>query len=226
MADTAVRRRDAYRTLENVASKEEIHQIDEIVKQPVVRVGKEEVSSGVLSEAIRDMLYTPESAGRLRAVVASASRGDYSGFSTILGEMRQEWQSALAIGVFLSTTCSEDIPFLKGQAARKIGSRTLAAFRRRQQTRACKEWPHAKIDAEFHKPFHTDVPTLIFSGTVDPATPPTWGEKTLQLLSNGRHYVLAKGHPMGKKAACIEKTMEPLLTTGSLKTVVNRCAPH
>lgn len=90
--------RDAYRTLENVASKEEIHQIDEILKQPIVRVGKEEVSSGVLSEAIRDMLYTPESARRLRTVVANASRGDYSDLAPYSVRCakngRALWQSA------------------------------------------------------------------------------------------------------------------------------------
>jgi pimeloyl-ACP methyl ester carboxylesterase len=170
------------------------------------------------------MLYTPDSARQLPNAINRELSGDSSGFARAPAEIRQTWQRALAIGVFFSVTCSEDIPFVNEPERSAISSRTLGEFRRREQMKVCQDWPRAKITKNFGKPFRTAVPTLLFSGALDPVTPPSAGEEALKFPSKGRHFVLPEnGHPMGERAACIAETMEALLETRSVQDVANHC---
>jgi hypothetical protein len=99
-----------------------------LLKRDTIRIGDVEVSSGVLSEAIRMMLYTPQLASQLPSAIDKAASGDLSGFNKLPAEIRETWQKALAIGVFLSVTCSEDIPFLNESAEAPITSQTLGGI--------------------------------------------------------------------------------------------------
>lgn len=216
--------RDAYNTLLKVTSPGQRQQLDELLKRGTIRIGKVQLSPGVFSEAVRTMLYTPDSARQLPNAINRTLSGDSSGFARAPAEIRQTWQRALAIGVFFSVTCSEDIPFVNEPERPAISSRTLGEFRRREQMEACQDWPRAKITENFGKPFRTAVPTLLFSGALDPVTPPNAGDEALKFLSKGRHFVLPEnGHPMGERAACIAETMEAFLETRSVQDVANHC---
>lgn len=219
--------RTAYNTLLKVTSRNQRHQLNALLKRNAIRIGDVELSSGVFSEAIRTMLYTPQRARQLPGAIDKASSGDLSGFNKLPTEIRETWQKALAIGVFLSVTCSEDIPYLNQSANPAVNSQALGEFRRNEQIEACKEWPPAKITERFRRPFRTNVPALLLSGALDPVTPPALGEEGLKFLPNGRHFVLPEnGHPMGDRAACIASMMEPLLDSRSLDAVINRCVPR
>jgi pimeloyl-ACP methyl ester carboxylesterase len=216
--------RDALNVLRSEASDTQRRQLDALLKRNQIAIGGMEVSAGVLAEAIRTMLYTPELAQQVPKAVANGLTGDTSGFDKVLGEMRQTWQKGLAIGQFLSVTCSEDISSLNRHADLPINSTILGEFRRSEQMEACKEWPRAQIDIEFGRSFRTRVPTLLFSGALDPVTPPASGQAALKYLLNGRHFVLQNnGHPMGNRASCISEMMASLLDTRSPQLVANRC---
>src|SRR5207249_12251100 len=64
-----------------------------------------------------------------------------------------------------------------------------------QQTRACGMWPRGEIPSDFLEPVRSNAPVLIFSGNMDPVTPPKYGEQVARHLPNSRHVVIPQaGH--------------------------------
>ena len=55
---------------------------------------------------------------------------------------------------------------------------------------ACGIWPRGEIPADFLEAVHCDAPVLIFSGNMDPVTPPKFGEQVARHLPNSRHVVI------------------------------------
>jgi hypothetical protein len=69
-------------------------------------------------------------------------------------------------------------------------------------------WPRSAIPAGYREPVRSSVPALIFSGNLDPVTPPERGEEVAHYLPNSRHIVVAEaGHGLEglTNAGCLDK---------------------
>jgi pimeloyl-ACP methyl ester carboxylesterase len=61
--------------------------------------------------------------------------------------------------------------------------------------KACEVWPRGEVPRDFYDPVRSDVPALILSGGLDPATPPRHAQQVAQTLSRARHFVAPRvGH--------------------------------
>src|SRR5262249_19218889 len=92
-------------------------------------------------------------------------------------------------GMRLAVLCSEDADLLtprEEDAHTLLGTRTVDALRE-----ACSIWPRGARPADFPQPLKTDLPVLLFSGQLDPVTPPRYGEQVAKNLPNSRHLVLS-----------------------------------
>jgi pimeloyl-ACP methyl ester carboxylesterase len=91
-----------------------------------------------------------------------------------------------------SVTCAEDVPRIKeGDAARALGGLPVRELAQRLLA-VCGVWPRGTASADLASPLHSDVPTLLVSGGMDPVTPPAYGATVAQGLPNSRH-VIAPG---------------------------------
>ena len=54
-------------------------------------------------------------------------------------------------------------------------------------------WPRGEIPADFLEPVRSNAPVLIFSGNLDPVTPPSDGEDVARYLPNSRHIIIPEG---------------------------------
>ncbi|MEM7354782.1 MAG: alpha/beta hydrolase, partial [Acidobacteriota bacterium] len=182
-------------------------------------------------QALRLLLYSPETAALIPVLVDRAAAGHVSRLAAQWMMVAESLGSSINTPMSLSVNCAEDAAFYDPAA---LDAAATAGFLRddvpRHLQRACRVWPHKEVPAEEKLPLTSDLPTLILSGENDPVTPPYLGEQLLATMSNARHLVvpgmghgvlergcmpklvtefLAEPDPAGLDATCIEK-VEPL----------------
>jgi pimeloyl-ACP methyl ester carboxylesterase len=94
----------------------------------------------------------------------------------------------LAMGMHFSVVCAEDAPRLADTS-----DTPGADFRNDYATlyrRVCAQWPRGTVPADFYKISANPTPTLLFSGGIDPATPPRHGARVAAALGPAAQHVI------------------------------------
>lgn len=190
---------------------------------------KQEVrpSWGLMAEGIRYALYGPDSA-ELPRRLRDAARGDLAPLVQAAIERRLDLSIGSPgrlyyLGMNLSVTCAEDLPFITEEMIRKETAGTyLGEYRVRQQKAACEAWPRGKVPADIHEPVRSDVPVLLMSGERDPATPPEMAESASRFMKNRLLVVIPRGSH-GGGGECMDKLTHGLLDRGSVQGLDPSC---
>ena len=190
-----------------------------------------EIQRGVFAEKIRTWMYGRDKAARIPMIVHHAAGGDFAPFlQQAIGPSIPDF---VADGMYLSVTCAEDVPFINQEEAAKLNAdNPFGNYRVFQQTRACGMWPRGKIPVDFLEPVSSNAPVLIFSGNMDPVTPPKYGEEVARHLPNSRHIIIPEAaHSVDglKDPGCIDRIAIEFLDKGDAKNLdvscVERMAP-
>ncbi len=192
---------------------------------------KLEIQDGVFAEKIRTWMYGREQASRIPLIIHHAAQGDWAPF--LREAISPSIPDFIADGMYLSVTCAEDVPFIdQEEAARMNAANPFGNYRVFQQTRACGMWPRAKIPDNFRDPVSSNVPVLIFSGNMDPVTPPQRGEEIAKNLPNSRHVIIPQaGHGVDglTDPGCVYRLIMEFMEKGDAKSLdvscVERMAP-
>ena len=148
-------------------------------------------------------------------MIHRAYLGDWSPISEgILSDARDN--SDLSFGLFLSITCSEDIPFIReNEVAGETEGTFLGDYRVRQQQAACRQWPKASLPDGYREPVRSSVPTVFASGDTDGGTPLWFTEHAAKGFSHRLEVVLrGQGHTEWNE--CIAKIYEKVVKSGSV----------
>ena len=181
------------------------------------------VSENVFLSGIFRPLYVPELASLLPYGVAAAAGGDFNPLLAQNLEFADDISENLSLGMHLSVICAEDVPRITGEdlAATKgsfFGRALIDDF-----LRACSIWPRGKVPGDFYDPVSADVPVLIFSGGIDPATPPRHGEEVARSLPNAKHVVAPHlGHGVSLHG-CGPRLIETFIRKASAAEVDGKC---
>ena len=93
-------------------------------------------------------------------------------------------------GVYFSTECPEDVYFQNYRVVRNQTQslpeplETLANDTALQMFTVCRAWQSQRADRVESEPVTSDIPTLVLAGSFDPITPPSWGQRAAETLSN------------------------------------------
>ncbi len=200
-----------------------------------------EIKRDIFTERIRTWLYGRDKARRIPYIIHQAAQGDFVPFlKEAIGPSIPDF---IADGMYLSVTCAEDVPFIdQAEAFRMNEGNPFGHYRVFQQTRACSLWSRAKVPDGYLDPVSSNIPVLIFSGQMDPVTPPQRGEEVARTLPNSRHILVAqaahgmeglsnqdcvdglilefmdKADPKALDATCVEKMVPPPFTVKSTAT--------
>lgn len=140
----------------------------------------------------------------------------------ILAQAR-ELDSAYALGLWLSITCSEDVAFLREE---DIGPATvgtyLGNYRVREQQAACRHWPQAKLPAGYREPVRSEIPTMFVSGDMDAATPLWFTAHAARGFSN-RLEVVAGGQGHTELNDCVDRLYQQFVRTGNTSGIDPAC---
>jgi pimeloyl-ACP methyl ester carboxylesterase len=190
-----------------------------------------EIQRGVFGEKIRTWMYDRDKAARIPLILHHATNGDFAPF--LQQAIAPSIPDFVADGAYLSVTCAEDVPFINPEEAAKLtANNPFGNYRVFQQTRACGMWPRGEIPTDFLEPVSSNAPVLIFSGNMDPVTPPKYGEEVARDLPNSRHVVIPQaGHGVDglTDGGCIDRIATEFLDKGDAKNLdvscVERMAP-
>jgi len=142
---------------------------------------------------LQPLLYGPESSSLLPEMLALAAAGDFGPLFAATQSMNTNVAEQLNAALHFSVTCAEDVPritpdlaakSLAGLPTRGIADNVIAV---------CNVWPRGDAPADFAQPVVSDRPVLLFSGAMDPVTPPAYGALVARSLSNSRH-IVANGY--------------------------------
>lgn len=149
--------------------------------------------------AVRGALYAPAVAAALPAAITAAAGGRYDGLVGVGALLSSRKGSQPALGMHFSVVCAEDLPKLTDPERAAPANPPGADFGSDQAVlyqRVCARWPRGKVPSAFYHVPPSLAPTLLFSGGLDPATPPRHGERTAKALGpTARHVVVPNaGH--------------------------------
>jgi pimeloyl-ACP methyl ester carboxylesterase len=183
-------------------------------------------------DAVRQLLYVPNAAAALPALIHLAANGNPGALVGTAFQVIAQIDSRIARGMQLSVICSEDTPFITDEEIKSTSANSFYGDARVRPTiKACSEWPKAKVAASFLDPVKSEVPVLLVSGALDPVTPPWLAETVAKTLSRSRLVVIPnathnsyecvenlvaefidKGTVEGLDASCVEKIQRPPFT--------------
>jgi pimeloyl-ACP methyl ester carboxylesterase len=193
---------------------------------PLTDGKKVTLSRGLFGATIRTMLQATSLRAELPTLVHQAANGDWTPYVTRALELRKGAQSEVATGLMLSVLCTEDMPLLDVTEARANAAGTiLGSYWVDQVAGACPVWARGQAWTSASKPFRIRVPTLLISGSLDPATPPSEAEKTREYLLRSRHIVASgASHSFTGLNGCVDRIMSAFVSSGRLEGLAVECA--
>ena len=156
-----------------------------------------ELHRGTVAAGIRGVLYVPMVASLLPLALARAQAGDPGPLLAQTLLFSDGVRDGFAEGLFLSVLCSEDVPLITEQ---EIRTETAGTFVGDHVVRAlqasCGVWPRAELPPGYRTPVASPSRRWCSRATLDPVTPPRWGEHALAgPVERGRHVVVpGAGH--------------------------------
>lgn len=153
------------------------------------------ISRDAVQGTLRAMLYSPETASLIPLTLAEAARGNFAPLITHGYAMSDRNEREIALGMFLSVVCSEDLPRITpGELAAQGRFRLMGQAIHEAIAKACALWPRGEVPEAYFHPVKSDLPALILSGRFDPVTPPQWGEEVAANFPKSRHLIGQVGH--------------------------------
>ena len=154
---------------------------------------REHVTPDIVLAALQPLTYAPEMATLIPEMLALAEGGDFGPLFSATQSMAGNFAEQLNPALHFSVTCAEDFPRIRTGAAEP----PLTAFTSRDLAKkvaeVCAFWPRGLVAADFATAVASDKPVLLFSGGMDPVTPPAYGAEVAREFSNSRH-VVAPGY--------------------------------
>jgi pimeloyl-ACP methyl ester carboxylesterase len=211
---------DDYQTmLQRIAGGIEVTVADPKTKKQV----RLRINRGLLGEAFRNFLYSPDVYVRVPYIVHRAARGQFEEYGTTALNYGRGIRT-LSFGMFLSVSCAEDISRLDAAAAKQASAGTLlGTYRIEQQIAACEIWPRATPDPARVTPLRSAIPTLLLSGELDPVTPPRHAAEVARTLSNALHVIVPKGSHANDTGGCLEGITVAAVKSGSVRGLDLSC---
>lgn len=191
------------------------------------------VTRDAFVDGIRQMLYIPNAAAALPALIhLAATKGELGGLVGTAFQVVSQIDAKISRGMQLSVICAEDTPFITDEDIKTTSANSFYGDARVRPTmKACAEWPRATVAASFLEPVKSDVPVLLVAGELDPVTPPwlaqivakTLSRSRLVLVPNATHNsydciekfvadFIDKGTTEGLDISCVEKIRRPPFT--------------
>lgn len=179
------------------------------------------MTRGKFSGSIRMALYQANVRALLPHAIHQASKNN---FQPILGLYALTIDNAgMAMGMHASVVCGEDMhritPTMREQAQHSFMGKTMLEG----LEATCSVWKVPAVDNSFSEPINSNIPTLLLSGEIDPATPPSWGELAMEKLTNAKHFVAPYATHGVAYQSCANNLIADLVRSGSVNDLDGEC---
>jgi pimeloyl-ACP methyl ester carboxylesterase len=183
------------------------------------------ISRATVAPTIRSLLQGVEGAAQIPMLIDRAANGDYAPLAEAALSIRRGFGKLVSTGMFLAITTAEDIPkSIPDEVARASSGTFLQDYYFKQLQRAAAIIPRGEVAAGYHEPIKSEIPTLLVSGFLDPATPPSGADEVGSHLPKSLHVVARYGsHSYGGMSPCVDNIMAEFIARGSVEGVDTSC---
>lgn len=150
----------------------------------------------LIVSVLRQALYSPVVASALPLAIEQAAAGRFDALMGLgVAQAGPRRARKLAEGMHFAVVCAEDVPRLLSDGAAASNPVFGASFASYYQ-RLCAHVPRGEVSEAFYRIPPAKAPALVFSGGIDPATPPRHGQRVAEALGvKARHIVVPNaGH--------------------------------
>ena len=141
----------------------------------------------MVASMVRGTLYSPQLAAGLPYAIDEAAQGRWTPLVGLASAtISRSGASAMAMGMHFSVICGEDP--LRSASAATAGH--FAGLMDASYAAVCAQWPRSRVDPAFYSVPPSAAPVLMFSGGIDPATPPRHADQTAKALGDRVRHVL------------------------------------
>ena len=173
------------------------------------------------SGAIRMAMYMPNTRSLIPHAIHQAAQGNYQ---PILGIYSLTANSTgIAMGMHASVVCGEDIHRITEQMRKDAKESYISSSMLDGLEKTCEAWPTKQEDDSFSNPIDSDIPTLLLSGELDPATPPNWGALAQEKLTKSKHFIAPYATHGVAYQSCGNDLIAQLVDQGSIKEIDGEC---
>ncbi|MEM7454903.1 MAG: alpha/beta fold hydrolase [Planctomycetota bacterium] len=180
------------------------------------------LTRGTFASAVRFQMYYSGNSRRLPLLINAAYDGDYRPFATSALQQNIGLRQSIAMGMLLCVTSAEDVARITPDEIESVTAGSFVGSSRvHSQMAAAGIWPRSELPENYGEPVCSDVQTLIFSGTIDPVTPPQWGDLVHGNFPNSLHVVVPAAHDIG--GPCVDLIKRQFLTAGTVENLNTSC---
>jgi pimeloyl-ACP methyl ester carboxylesterase len=173
---------------------------------------------------LRGILYMPQLSVLLPLLIHRAADGDLGPLLVQAALFQGPMADSMSMGLTLSILCAEDLPRIEPEAQRARDRATfLGPTAYDHFAKACAHWPHAPLPETAGEPVHSDAPTLLLSGAIDPVTPPRWAELAAETLPNSVHVIVPNAGHGTMTIDCIADQIATFIASADPSTVDGSC---
>ncbi len=137
---------------------------------------------------LQPLTYAPELSSLLPEMLGLAAAGDYGPLFAATQSTITNLAEQMNAALHYSVTCAEDVPRIAPEARKTLAGLPTHAIAD-NVIAVCDVWPRGTMPAHFAEPVTSDKPVLLFSGGMDPVTPPSYGNLVAKTLTNSMHIV-------------------------------------
>jgi pimeloyl-ACP methyl ester carboxylesterase len=180
------------------------------------------VTRDAFVDSIRQVLYVPQVAAALPALIHLGAKGNLGPFVTNAFPVVAAIGNRIARGMQFSVICGENVAFITPEEIKTTSANSFYGDARvRPVMRACNEWPRAKVDSSFLDPVKSDKPALVIAGQLDPVTPPSLAEQVARTLSHGRLVIVPNATHTSYD--CVENLVADFIDKGTTEGLDLSC---
>jgi pimeloyl-ACP methyl ester carboxylesterase len=177
----------------------------------------------MLASLLRAPLYVPQLSSVLPYALAEAGRGDFTALVALSAAISGSVSENFAVGMHFAVICAEDVPRINTTATEQMSATRFGSAFAELYRQACRLVPSRPVPPEFYSVPASNVPVLIFSGGLDPATPPRHGDSVAQRLGNAKHVVAPNlGHGISAQA-CAPMLVSRFVRDASFERIDGDC---
>jgi pimeloyl-ACP methyl ester carboxylesterase len=176
--------------------------------------------------ALHALIYTPEFASLIPAVLERAQAGDFAPLAAAALTLTDDVNRSMNLALHYAVTCAEDAPRIAAEDAKQVLATLRAPALAMTNLAACDGWPRPALPPDFNAPLASDKPVLILSGGLDPVTPPANGKRVAETLPNSRHVVAAGYGHIVSAHACAPRLIEKFIDEAGFNTLPQSCLDH
>jgi len=163
------------------------------------------ITQGALADWLRAPLYAPITSSLLPEAIDRAAQGEYSPLVALELAISSSLGEDLSFGAHLAVICAEDMSQISDADIDSVRATVFGTAFFDSYRRMCASWRVGHPPGAFFEPVHSDVPVLILSGGLDPATPPRWAAEVMRTLPHARQIVAPQlGHGVTAQGCATE----------------------